>query len=177
MSPHDIVFYPRQGTGSGSTGEQVQAWITAAWLLAVELRAYLEDLQGGRAQPGMRYVVRSRILELVVQIDAHLAGVTPPDEEHALAFGLEMGLGELARLDGEAVAELFGLAGAIDSRDRDAAVEAFSQCLLEQFPGDLPNPLEPSGQGELLQAMRTWSKLCAEAGIDASFLAPLLQDA
>jgi hypothetical protein len=149
----------------------LQGWITAAWLLAVEGRALFEDHEGGERQPELRRAVAARLVELLAQVDLHLRGACPVAEEHLLALALERGAA------GVAPDALLALLGAADPATADAQLEALWTETLASFPGELPDPLQPNGQGALLRALRQWSRACETAGLDAAFLEPLLKDA
>jgi hypothetical protein len=173
------ICWPRLLAGRTRTGQEaVEAWVTAAWLLAVEGRALIEDLEGGREQPALRRAVKLRLVELICQVDAHLAREAPPDDLHALALALEYGFGQVVQADGPQVLEWFqldeDLEGAGAATDR---VVALWGRLVDEFPGRLPDPLLSEGQGQMLRALRGWSKLAARTGVDAAFLKPFLQDA
>lgn len=169
-------LFPCAVSGRGlAPARAVQAWATAAWLLSVEGRAYLEDLEGGADQPDLREVVRLRLLELLFDIDEVLAGHAPAADGHQLALALEYGLQHVGELPGPTLAAIFTQAEEIVTIDR--GIEALWERLCAEFPGELPNPLVASGQRAILRALRAWNKLCAAARSDASFLEPLLKDA
>jgi hypothetical protein len=171
-------LYPTARGGRGLPGHRaVEAWATAAWSLSVEGRAFLEDLDGGGDQPELRQMVRIRLLELLIDVDTALAGWAPVEEGHQLALALEYGLGNLAVLDGPELITVFALDQATGDQAEDAGVRALWDRLCQEFPGELPNPLLASGQRQILQALRSWSKLCAAVGADAGFLEPLLKNA
>ncbi|MEV0174399.1 DUF6031 family protein [Streptomyces sp. NPDC050803] len=173
-----VRLFPSARSGRGLPAAQaVEAWATAAWLLAVEGRAYLEDLEGGADQPLLRRAVRIKLLELLYDIDTRLAGAVPVAEEHQLALALEYGLHDLAGLDGDRLAEVFALAADDEGDTGDGLVPQLWERLCAAFPGELPDPLQASGQREILRALRNWSKLCTAAGTDAAFLEPFLKDA
>ncbi|MFF8642017.1 DUF6031 family protein [Streptomyces sp. NPDC015345] len=177
-----VRLFPSARSGRGlPAARAVEAWATAAWLLAVEGRAYLEDLEGGTDQPQLRRVVRVKLLELLLDIDTRLSGAVPVAEEHQLALALEYGLHDLADLEGPSLIEVFALADDADHADAaapgDGEVPRLWERLCAEFPGELPDPLQASGQREILRALRNWSKLCTAAGTDAAFLEPFLKDA
>ncbi len=125
-------------------------------------------------------MVRGKLLELLYDIDTRLSGAVPLAEEHQLALALEYGLHDLAELDGPRLVDVFALAA--DEPDDakapdDGLVPELWERLCAAFPGELPDPLKPSGQREILRALRSWSKLCTAAGTDAAFLEPFLKDA
>ena len=174
-----LRLFPRLATGEvRPAAERVQAWAMAAWLAGVELRAFIEDLQGGDMQPELRQVVKFRCLELIAVIDALLRGVPRPAGEHALALALEYGLSEVVIADGPGLIEALELDEPLGEATASIdGVEAFFDALVSAFPGQLPNPLEPQGQGETIRALQLWSKLCDRTGTDAKFLKPLLEEA
>lgn len=171
--------YPRVRAGRPrDAAAAAAAWTTVAWLLAVEGRAYLEDIEGGADQPQMRAVVKLRLLELLADLDARLADALPPGEDHLLAIALEYGLDEAIRLDGAQLIECVDLRDSLlDEEGTDEGIRALFQTLFDDFPGELPDPLVPAGQGEILRAMQTWSKLGAELGIDITYLRGFMEDA
>jgi hypothetical protein len=174
-----VRLFPSVRAGRGLPPDQaVRAWATAGWLLAVEGRALLEDLEGGANQPQLRQMVRLQLVELLTDVDIRLGGGVPPDKDHLLAVALEYGLHDVAELDGERLVRLFGLDGEFGTAvSEDGEARAFWDRLCEAFPGQLPDPLQADGQREILQALRLWSKLCTAAGTDAAFLEPFLKDA
>ncbi|MBT0773329.1 hypothetical protein KIH74_30570 [Kineosporia sp. J2-2] len=174
--PGTVRLFPSARSGRGlPAASAVEAWATAAWLLAVEGRAYLEDLEGGADQPLLRRVVRVKLLELLYDIDTRLAGCLPVAEEHQLALALTYGLHDVAGLEGADLVEVFALAA--DDDETDGLVPQLWDRLCAAFPGDLPDPLQAGGQREILRALRHWSRMCAAAGTDAGFLEPFLKDA
>jgi hypothetical protein len=175
----DIRLFSSARSGRGLPADRaVRAWVTAAWLLAVEGRAYMEDLEGGADQPQLRQAVRLRLVELLLDTDSLLVGYSEMADGHQLAVALEYGLREVAQLDGARLVRLFALDEEFGAdKCTDGAVTELWDRICAEFPGELPNPLVPSGQREILRALRYWSKLCTAAGIDAGFLEPFLKDA
>lgn len=158
--------------------EAVQAWTTAAWLLAVEGRAYLEDLDGGVHQPEMRAVVKLRLLELFADLDARLAGARAPGEDHLLSIAVEYGFDELIQLDGDELMSFTEIhEGLLTTNAADAGIRELFQSLVDGFPGQLPNPLAPEGQSEILRAMQIWSRLASGLEMDIAYLSRFLEDA
>jgi hypothetical protein len=150
----------------------IEGWVTAAWLLAVEGRALIEDHEGGAEQPALRSVVAIALLELLVRVEAHMRGAIPAASEHLLALGLEHGVQEPLAISPSQLFELLA-----ESQEADASLRKLWEEVLDAFPGTLPDPLQSSGQGEMLRALRNWSSASAAAGLDADFLGPLLKDA
>lgn len=178
MTNPNAPVFPSARSGRGlPAAVAVEAWATAAWLLAVEGRAYLEDLEGAADQPQLRQVVRLRLLELLLHIDYRLSGAVAPGEAHQLALALEYGLHEVAVLSGPQLVELFASDRESCDGDGHDAVTGLWDDLCAAFPGELPDPLRASGQREILRALRAWSKLGAAAGTDVAFLEPFLKDA
>jgi len=176
--PAHVVAYPRISAGlTRPDAAATKDLVTAAWLLAVEARAFIEDLEGGAQQPLLQRMVKLRLLELLWRIDVLLSGATAPADEHALAMALELGWVELASLDGAALVERFALREALcaDATDVDGTL-ALWRVLVTDFIGELPDPLQSTQQGAILRALRSWTKLCERIGVDAAFLQPLLKD-
>jgi hypothetical protein len=175
----DLDFFPDVRAGRGLPPETaVRTWATAAWLLSVDGRAYLEDLDGGAQQPQLRQVVKLGLLELLAEIDTRLTGAEPGPEAHQLALALEYGLRGVCRTSGNELVGIFALDEEFGGDESDdAGVRELWDGVLREFPGQVPDPLRPSGQREVLQALRDWSKLCEAAGCDAAFLEPFLKAA
>lgn len=175
----DAVLMPALRAGRTlDTESAVRGWATVGWLLSVEGRAYIEDLDGGVEQPEMRRVVLIRLVELLADIDARLAGRDGVPADHQLALAWEYGLHNVLAADGASLAGAFGLDDQLGATgDVVSRVTGLWERLCEFFPGEVPDPLVPAGQGEILRALRTWSKLAVATGIDASFLEPFLKDA
>lgn len=157
---------------------EVEAWATAAWLLAVEGRALVEDLEGGVEQQAMQHVAVVKLLELLADIDVRLSASAPLDEMHLLAVALEHGLSAVLAASGPELIEIFSLADGLAGGDAGPTrvIELFDR-IVDAFPGELPNPLLASGQGPVLRALRAWGKVAEAAEVDASFLEPFLRDA
>ena len=175
----ELALFPGVRAGRGLPPEAaVRAWATVAWLMSVDGRAYVEDLDGGVEQPQLRQVVKLRLLELLSEMDTRLTGAEPAAEGHQLALALEYGLHEVCQATGPELAQLFALEQEFGGEDTDdAGVRELWDGLCEAFPGQIPDPLVASGQSEVLRALRDWSKLCTAAGTDAAFLEPFLKDA
>jgi hypothetical protein len=175
----DAAVLPVLRTGrTMPAGAAVRTWATVGWLLSVEGRAYIEDVEGGVRQPEMRRLVLLRLLELLAEVDARLGGRHDIVGEHQLALAWEYGLHEVLDADGTAISDLFGLDDPLGSPDEAVTrVVTLWEQLCAAFPGELPDPLVPEGQGQILRALRSWSKLAAATHIDASFLEPFLKDA
>lgn len=175
----ELALFPGVRAGRALPPETaVRAWATAAWLMSVDGRAYVEDLDGGVEQPQLRQVVKLRLLELLYELDTRLTGAEPAGDGHLLALSLEYGLSEVCRATGPELAELFTLDEEFGGDDvDDRAVRELWEGLFDAFPGRVPDPLVASGQSEVIRALRNWSKLCSAAGTDAAFLEPFLKDA
>jgi hypothetical protein len=175
----DAAILPALRTGRTlPAGAAVRTWATVGWLLSVEGRAYIEDLAGGVLQPEMRRLVLLRLLELLAEVDARLGGRPDVVAEHQLALAWEYGLHEVLDAGGTAVSALFGLDDPLGAPDEAVTrVVALWERLCAAFPGELPDPLVPEGQAQILRALRSWSKLAAATQTDASFLEPFLKDA
>jgi hypothetical protein len=85
-------------------------------------------------------------------------------------------LSEVADLDGPALSSCCGLGDAGRGQESASGILAFWDGLLASFPGLVPDPLKPTGQGELLRALRNWNKLCVATQTPTDFLQALLQE-
>lgn len=155
----------------GASVSSLQAWVTATWLTAVEVRALIEDIEGAAGEPALVEAVKLRILEVLLEIELELANRPKPSNVHALAHVLEFGFREIAEIHGDRVAGAFGLGSGESSN-----LERFWCELVAGFPGGLPDPLKAEGQGEMLRALQVWNRACKTLGVEADFLRPLLMD-
>ena len=170
MTTPDITWFPDFAVGLPSANPaQLDALITAAWKLAIDGRALAEDLEGGADVPSLVAVLKLKLAELLQEIDLDLVAAPDIAEDHLLPLALQRGLAAVAHLDGATLAAVLGL----DGRATDLA--AVWTALLDGFPGDVPNPLAPDGQGPALRALRAWSKLCKATERDDAFLKPLIK--
>ena len=174
-----MAAYPGVRAGRGRPPKaSVEGWLQAAWLMLAEGRAYVEDIEGGTAQPQMAKVAKLLLLEQLADVDNRLAGRTPVPSAHLLALALEYGLSELADVGGEELAETFRLPEEMgDAGCETDDVRALWHCLLEGFPGELPDRLLAQGQRDLLLAFQGWARLARAAGLDVGLLAPLIKEA
>ncbi|MEU5693411.1 DUF6031 family protein [Actinosynnema sp. NPDC020468] len=174
-----VPVYPGVRAGHGTaTPDAVRTWLQVAWLMLAECRAYVEDLEGGVAQPQMQQAAKLRMLEQVVDIDNRLAGRVPAADAHCLALGLEHGLSGLADATGEELADIFGLAeefGGGSCRVDD--IFTLWERLLAGFPGELPDRLVAQGQRDMLVTLRQWAELARSAGLDVGLLTQFMKDA
>lgn len=174
-----VAVYPGLRAGHGTRpADAVRIWLEVAWLMLAEGRAYLEDLEGGIAQPHMRQAVKLRLLEQLADIDNRLAGRIPVADAHCLAVALEYGMSELVDASGAELAGIFGLDEEFGG-DGCQVDEIFVlwQRLLDGYPGELPDRLIAQGQRDLLLTLREWAVLARSAGLDVGLLAPLMKDA
>jgi hypothetical protein len=172
-----VRYFPRLRAGLGrAPGAEVQALCVAAFKLAVDGRAFIEDIEGAAEQPELLAVLRWRFADFLGELDLILRGTAPVDDWHHAALALEYGLSEVADLDGPTLASCCGLGDIGQGSESASSILAFWDGLLASFPGQLPDPLKPSGQGELLRALRNWNKLCVATQTPADFLQSLLQE-
>ncbi|MBB3641800.1 DUF6031 family protein [Variovorax atrisoli] len=169
-----IRWLPRIDAGYRfAAGEHVTSTITAAWLLMTELRAYIEDLAGARDIPDAAALVKIKIAELLLQVDAVLGRVAAPPEMHRLPMLMAYGLGDVAAMDGATATRVLGLDVATDAAEVDRLTAVLEE-LLAAFPSDLVDALQPENQGHVLRFLRSANKACERVGCDAGFLAPLM---
>ncbi|MCF5803880.1 MULTISPECIES: DUF6031 family protein [Pseudomonas syringae group] len=171
-------WFPRLGGGySYPAAEQVEKLISVAWLLMTELEAYLEDLEGAKAEPRVIDALRIKLAELMVDIDCRLAGADTPSELHQFALFTEYGLSDVIAHSGETAIDWLGIPKNVTvEEDYEAGrlIDLFRE-VLDAFPGKLFNPLLPGTQGQVLRTLRDWDRSCRLAGRDAAFLAPLMR--
>lgn len=169
-----IRWFPRLAAGYRfDAGDHVTSTISAAWLLMTELRAYIEDLAGAHDIPDAAALVKIKIAELLLQVDAVLGRAVVPPEMHRLPLLMAYGLGEVAAMDGPAATRLLGLDVPTDGAEVDRLIGVL-EALLAAFPSDLVDALQPENQGHVLRFLRSANKACAQVGCDAGFLAPLM---
>lgn len=169
-----IRWFPRINAGYRfAAGDHVTSTISAAWLLMTELRAYIEDLAGARDVPDAAALVKIKIAELLLQVDAVLGRAAVPHEMHRLPLLMAYGLSDVAAMDGPGATRLLGLDVVTDGAEVDRLVGVL-ETLLAAFPSDLVDALQPENQGHVLRFLRSANKACERVGCDAGFLAPLM---
>ncbi|WP_431120925.1 DUF6031 family protein [Variovorax paradoxus] len=169
-----IRWFPRINAGYRfAAGEHVISTISAAWLLMTELRAYIEDLAGARDIPDAAALVKIKIAELLLQVDAVLGRAAVPHEMHRLPLLMAYGLSDVAAMDGPTATRLLGLDAPTDGVEVDRLIGVLEE-LLAAFPSDLVDALQPENQGHVLRFLRSANKACERVGCDAGFLAPLM---
>lgn len=169
-----VRWFPRIHAGYRfDAGEHVTSTISAAWLLMTELRAYIEDLAGARDIPDAAALVKIKIAELLLQVDAVLGRAVVPHEMHRLPLLMAYGLSDVAAMDGPAATRLLGLDVPTDGAEVDRLIGVLEE-LLAAFPSDLVDALQPENQGHVLRFLRSANKACERVGCDAGFLAPLM---
>jgi hypothetical protein len=174
-----VPVYPALRAGHGTdTTRAVRTWLEVAWLMLAEGRAYIEDLEGGAAQPRMRQAAKLRLLEQLADIDNRLAGRVPVADAHCLAVALEYGMRELADASGDELVGIFALDEEFGG-DTCGVAEIFVlwRRLLDHYPGELPDRLVAQGHRDLLHTLRTWAALARSAGLDVGLLTPFMKDA
>jgi hypothetical protein len=169
-----ISWFPNLSAGLPfPIATHVEALVTAAWTLAIDGRALIEDFEGGAEESFLIDTLKLKLIEFLLDLDLILRGVTNIDEEHLLPLALERGLSEVARLDGAGLVAAIGL-GANDDYPNERIHDLWSE-LLAAFPAEVPNPLLADGQGPLLRALRNWSKFCRAAEVTDTFLTKLIK--
>lgn len=169
-----IRWFPRIDAGYRfAAGDHVTSTISAAWLLMTELRAYIEDLAGARDIPDAAALVKIKIAELLLQVDAVLGRAAVPQEMHRLPLIMAHGLGDVAAMDGPTAIRVLGLDVPTDGAEVDRLTGVLEE-LLAAFPSDLVDALQPENQGHVLRFLRSANKACERVGCDAGFLAPLM---
>jgi hypothetical protein len=172
-------FFPRVAAGIAQMlPQQARAWVICAWMLGVELRSVVEDIEGGAEQPELRRMAKYRFAELLVTTDTQVSGgLVPLDEAHALATAFEYGLGDLARLSGAELLQVLGFRERLDQTPDTDGLLRFWSDLERHFPGVLPNPLVEEGRAPMLKALQHWTEICRAIGCSVDFLDALLKDA
>lgn len=175
----EVPVYPGLRAGHGKdSADAVTTWLVVAWLMLAEGRAYIEDLEGGVAQPQMQQAAKLRMLEQLADIDNRLAGRAPVADAHCLAVALEYGTHELVDASGPELAEIFGLDEEFGG-DTCAVDGIFAlwRRLLDDYPGELPDRLVAQGHRDMLRTLQDWAALARSAGLDVGLLTPFLKDA
>ncbi len=175
---HRPLLYPTRKRGAKfPVKHEVYALSKLAFRLAIDVRAFLEDIDGGRDFPHYLKNLKLRLLELLAELNLLLSYDDGMDETHFAALALEYGVDHIAAMSGPELVETFGLLDSFSSEavDVEGVVSLFER-LIAEFPGDIPDPLAPKGQRELLKALRNWDKICSAQGVDAKFLEDLLKE-
>lgn len=141
------------------------------WLALASLRNVLEDVAGADGRVEYLYGLRTRLIATGYEIDCLISGRKSVAKEHQLAVALESGLPSLGLSAADIVGRLAFDTATPDTEQLKSAMFAFGDVLLRALPGDIPESQGPSGQGQILRAMRLWSKIAASTGDDLGFLA------
>jgi hypothetical protein len=182
MEPNDnlqnLVFFPKIKAGyKRPVQNEIYALATFAFKLAVDVRAFLEDMEGAGQHPHYMKTLKLRLLEMLYELQLVISSAGPMEELHFAALALEYGVPDITLLDGPGLIEIFRLWDDLESEDVDiSGVMGFFARILEEFPGEIPDPLIPSGQSILLKALRNWDKICQAEQVDAKFIEDLLKE-
>jgi hypothetical protein len=150
---------------------------TVAFGMAIDGRAFIEDMKGGANQPDYIKILKWRMLELLSEFDQILSDSGISDEIHYGPLALEYGLNEIVELNGEEIINLFILNDRMDKKNVDAeAIFKLWERILHEFPGEIPDPLIPQGQSDLLKALKHWDKICSLANVDTKFIKDMLKE-
>lgn len=148
-----------------------------AFKMAIDGRAFIEDVKGGTDQPDYLKILKWRILELLSEFDQILSDSEVCDEIHYSALALEYGFSEILNLSGNEIIDLFKLNDPIDkSIVETKEILKLWEIILDEFPGEIPDPLIPHGQSDLLKALKYWDKICSIANVDRTFLKDMLKE-
>jgi hypothetical protein len=174
----NLVFFPKIKAGyKRPVQNEIYAQATFAFKLAVDVRAFLEDIDGALQHPHYLKTLKLRLLEMLYELNLVISYAGPMDELHFAALALEYGVPDIAQLDGPTLIDIFGLWDDFNSENVDISgvTDLFEQ-IIEEFPGEVPDPLVPSGQSVLLKALRNWDKICRTAQVNAKFIEDLLKE-
>jgi len=169
-----IKFFPNINSGVPSRSkESIKNLITGAFLLSTEGRALFEDFEGVEiSQPETMYVLKIKLIEFLFEMEMILND-SEVDQMHYFPLCLEYGMPDVLKTEPERITKIFGLDCA-DQTDIEQIAYLWNR-IISDFPGNIPNPLQNDQQGEFLQCLRNWSKLCKRNQIDDSFLIPLFK--
>jgi hypothetical protein len=171
-----IVFYPRFTAGYKKRLE-IASLATFVFKLSIDARAFLEDMDGGKDQPDYLKVLKLRLLELLLEVELVFSGIEPVEDYHHAALALEYGIGQVAHIDGKSLRSIFELFDSLDGEEVSTkGVRDFWNRLIAECPGIVPNPLDPKGQRELINALRNWDKMCTLSGVNADFIKDLMRE-
>jgi hypothetical protein len=177
-TPEDIRLLPEVDAGyARPLRAGAEDWVAVAWLLSAELRALLEDFEGGLDQPELRRVVELRMLEVLLDVDARMLGLVPPGTAHTLALALEYGMRAVLQADGEDLLALSGLDQGLDRlAEPSGALARLGARLVEEFPGPLPDRLVAESEGHIRECMTLWAGLVDHAGGSTATLHRLVRE-
>ncbi len=168
-------FFPALHVGlARRTQLYLRPLMVAAWHLMISGRTMVEDAEGAVGKPEYLYMLKIAIAELAMAIDCLLKGADPPSDLHRFAMAVELGFTDFMEAGPDSVISLFALEADQGSAEEYQRLADLWQQALDAFPSTLPNPLVPgSGQRDLLNILRHWSKLLADNNIDSRLLAEL----
>ncbi|MCO5056823.1 MAG: DUF6031 family protein [Rhizobiaceae bacterium] len=179
--PHNAMvdrtrFFPGIGLDFSADGAgHVRKLVEIAWLIMAEGHPIIEDMDGAIDSPELMQSLKYVFAEFLADLDQRIAGGHGIASAHHLALAAEHGTTGLARLTGPEFCTLLGLDDALEPAAEHARATALWARLLADFPIALVDPLQPENQGAVLTALRKWTKLCNEAGIEADFLVELMK--
>ena len=161
----------------GDLSKHVKKMTTAAFMLTVDGKAFIEDMVGGHDQPQYLKILKWRLFELLAEIDLLLSDSEVADPIHCGAISLEYGLKELIHMGSHEIMDSFQLNEKFEDEQVDLEqVFGLWEIIVERFPGRLPEAMEQEGQDELLLAIKNWSRICSRADMDTSYLKKMLND-
>lgn len=181
LVPHNaqadqVRFFPGIGLDfSADASGHIRKLVEIAWLVMAEGHPIIEDMDGAIESPDLMQSLKIVFAEFLADLDQRLSGSGGISGAHQLAVAAEHGTSGLARLDGNAFCTLIGLGEALEPAAEHARATAIWTRLLSDFPIALVDPLQPENQGAVLTALRKWTKLCNEAGIESEFLVEMMK--
>ncbi|MEO1662064.1 MAG: DUF6031 family protein [Pseudomonadota bacterium] len=151
--------------------------VEAYWAAISGLMNTIEDIEGADGRIGYLLCLRYKLLEAIAKIDGFLCPPCRPTKpEYLAAYALKNGV-EYMHATADEV--MYGLC--LDQSDLkfdelQRIVLAFANLAKNCIPGVLPEAQGPTGQRELLHAMRLWSSAAEEKNEDIGFLAQRILD-
>ncbi|CAN7771621.1 DUF6031 family protein [Rhizobium leguminosarum] len=160
----------------GSYGsDYAETVIEIAWLLMGEGFPIIEDIDGAENDHDLSECLKIYFAEFLLDLDQRLQVSMKRLSNHSLPVALEYGTFAIAKMSGEEFSGMLELASGCTPRETQRKLRLIWQRLLSDFPIALPDPMQAENQGAVLRAIRQWSKWCEAAGIDPSFLIPLMK--
>jgi len=151
--------------------------VEAYWAAISGLMNTIEDIEGADGRIGYLLCLRYKLLEAIAKIDSFLCPPCRPTKpEYRAAYALKNGV-EFMRATADEVA--YGLCldqSNLEFDELQHRVMAFANLAKKCIPGTLPEAQGPTGQRELLHAMRLWSSAAEERNEDIGFLAQRILD-
>ena len=152
-----------------SAKDTVEIIVKILKIIAIYWYSFLEDLEGARNRPDLRYCVTVMLIETLVQTEMLMEPNQNQDleEEHYLAVALENGLTNVINCTGSDIIRDFHL----DSLDGDSSeIVALCKNMIRGLSEYIPDPMKSSNSLEFIKSMADWVRAMRQAGVSHNLI-------